>query len=98
MEIQEKLSHLPHWKATENNTAILREISFLDKKNGQSPFRNGLNFVEQAAELADEMNHHPDILLTYTKVEIRLTTHEKNGLTNIDFKLADAIEFLLSNL
>ncbi|MFQ5778146.1 MAG: 4a-hydroxytetrahydrobiopterin dehydratase [Terriglobia bacterium] len=51
-------------------------------------FRQALEFVQQVGELAEEQGHHPDITLSWGKVEIVLWTHKINGLTESDFILA----------
>ena len=52
-----------------------------------------INFVNLIADLAEEMDHHPDILISnYNKVTITLTTHSAKGLTENDFNLVEKIE------
>lgn len=51
-------------------------------------FRLALEFVQQVGTLAEEQEHHPDIALSWGKVEITLWTHKINGLTESDFILA----------
>ncbi|MGH9425257.1 MAG: 4a-hydroxytetrahydrobiopterin dehydratase [Terriglobia bacterium] len=55
-------------------------------------FREALKFVNRVGELAEEQRHHPDILLTWGKVEITTWTHKINGLTESDFILAAKID------
>jgi len=95
-QLQEKIATLPRWKLAGENTMLLREVSFLKKRNEASPFMNGLYFVQKVAVLAETLDHHPDIVLSYPKVEIKLTTHECNGLTDKDFQLAALIESVIS--
>jgi 4a-hydroxytetrahydrobiopterin dehydratase len=47
------------------------------------------------SEIAESQNHHPEFLSTYTKVQIRLVTHDADGLTHKDFELALAIDQLV---
>lgn len=54
----------------------------------------GANFVKKVAELSEKENHHPDIYLFYKIVEIELSTHEVNGLSENDFILAVKIDLL----
>ncbi|MFB6341529.1 4a-hydroxytetrahydrobiopterin dehydratase [Saccharicrinis sp. FJH62] len=49
-------------------------------------------FVDKIAELAQQQNHHPDILLGFKKVTISLTTHSASGLTANDFIMAAKID------
>lgn len=56
-------------------------------------FMAAIKFVNLIAELAEELDHHPDIFISnYNKVTITLTTHSANGLTKNDFDLAEKIE------
>jgi 4a-hydroxytetrahydrobiopterin dehydratase len=51
-------------------------------------FRRALEFVNQVAVLAEKSDHHPDIILSYRKVRLELSTHSDGGLTDKDFELA----------
>jgi 4a-hydroxytetrahydrobiopterin dehydratase len=51
-------------------------------------FRRALEFVNQVAALAEKSDHHPDIILSYRKVRLELSTHSDGGLTDKDFELA----------
>lgn len=57
-------------------------------------FKEAITFVNQVAELAEEANHHPDILINYNRVTLTLTTHDEGGLTRRDFALATKINQL----
>jgi len=57
-------------------------------------FREALNFVNSVGELAEVKGHHPDIFLTWGKVDITTWTHKINGLTESDFILAAKIDKL----
>ena len=48
--------------------------------------------MNQVGAVAEEMDHHPDVYLTWGKVRIQTWTHTVNGLTRKDFQLADKIE------
>ncbi len=54
-------------------------------------FNAGVEFVNRIAAAAQELNHHPDITLTYPEVGITLTSHDVNGLTKRDVELASQI-------
>ena len=49
-------------------------------------------FVNHVADLAEKMDHHPDILIQYKKVTLTLSTHSAGGLTALDFELAKKID------
>ncbi len=72
------------WDEKENK--LEREFVF-------SNFKQALSFVNKVGELAEEMDHHPDILLfDYKKVKISLTTHSKGRITESDYGLAEKID------
>jgi 4a-hydroxytetrahydrobiopterin dehydratase len=49
-------------------------------------------FVNKIAEAAEQANHHPDITINYSQVNISLSTHSESGVTQKDFHLAGAID------
>ena len=57
-------------------------------------YLDGIDFVNEVANLAEQENHHPDIEIGYCKVTISLTTHDAGGLTDKDYKLAKLIDDL----
>jgi 4a-hydroxytetrahydrobiopterin dehydratase len=81
-EIQERLTRVPGWQR--RGREITRSWSFPD-------FKGSLAFVNRVADLAEAMNHHPDIDIRYSKVTLTLTTHDAGGLTARDFALAEQI-------
>ena len=78
-EIQSRLGSLPEW--TESSGAIQRTYVFDD-------FNQSIAFVNKVAELAESADHHPDILIRYSKVTLTLSTHDAGGITEKDFDLA----------
>jgi 4a-hydroxytetrahydrobiopterin dehydratase len=54
-------------------------------------FATGLSIVNAIGAAAEEMNHHPDLTLRYTHVDIRLTSHDAHGVTDRDIRLGRAI-------
>lgn len=86
-QIKEKLSKLNGWEETSlgGQPTISRTY---ETKN----FLGGLGFVTRIAVLAEKAGHHPDILLTYPKVTVSLTTHDAGGLTDKDFDMAVEID------
>jgi len=81
-EIKAALKDIPEWELEKK--AIERTFEFDD-------FAEAMDFVNGVAELAEEMEHHPDIDIRYNKVLIALSTHSKGGLTEMDFDLAERI-------
>lgn len=55
-------------------------------------FATGARLVAAIAEVADELNHHPDLTLTYGAVEVRLSSHDAGGVTERDLELAHRID------
>jgi 4a-hydroxytetrahydrobiopterin dehydratase len=55
----------------------------------------GIMFAAGAGALADSLDHHPDLTVTYQKVNVQLTTHDAGGLTEYDFELARRIQTLV---
>ena len=58
-------------------------------------FKNGINLINQIGELADRLNHHPDVYLSYRKVVVKTYTHDVGGITEFDFELAKGISGLV---
>jgi len=74
------------WQHT--GDTLVRDLEFTD-------FAAAMWFVNRVAELAEERNHHPDILVHgWNKVRLTLSTHDAGGLTAADHALAAAIDAL----
>ena len=84
-EIDERLAGLEGW-----NTQGDR----LNKRFKFENFAAALAFVNKAGELAEAMNHHPDIQLGWGFAEFDITTHDRGGITDFDFALARQIQDL----
>ncbi len=88
-QVAEQLQTLPHW--TLQGDQIQRLLIFEN-------FANAMIFVNKVAEVAEEEEHHPDIQIAYNRVTLILTTHDANGLTQKDFKVARRINSLFGEL
>jgi 4a-hydroxytetrahydrobiopterin dehydratase len=77
---------LPDWKLIEEHH-IEKSFLFPD-------FRKALDFVNRAGEVAEEQGHHPDLALSWGKVDVKIFTHKIKGLTENDFILAAKIDRL----
>lgn len=55
-------------------------------------FASGIHWVTQVAEVADRMDHHPDIDIRWRTLVFRLSTHDAGGITVLDFALAREID------
>jgi len=85
-EIEEKLSSInSEWSIIDN--AVQRTFQFEN-------FVQAWAFMTAVALIAEKQKHHPDWKNVYNLVVIRLNTHDVNGITNKDFKLAKAIDAL----
>ncbi|HEY0371845.1 MAG TPA: 4a-hydroxytetrahydrobiopterin dehydratase [Thermoanaerobaculia bacterium] len=71
------------------------EDHHLQKEYTFPNFADALAFVNRIGAVAEEMDHHPEITLTWGRVGVRIWTHTVNGLTGKDFQLADKIEMRL---
>jgi len=55
-------------------------------------YLDGVEFVDAIARIADEEFHHPEIVIGWREVEVRLTTHDAGGITEADLDLAEQFE------
>jgi len=85
-EVNKKLDKLAVEWAVIDNVHLERIYEFEN-------FKLAIKFVNKVAKIAEDQNHHPDILIhDYKKVRIQTTTHDAMGLTVKDFKLANALD------
>lgn len=82
-EVENALIELPEWELQGRD--IVRIYEF---KN----FAEAMEFVNVVAALAEADKHHPDIDIRWNKVRLKLSTHSKGGLTQLDFDLAERID------
>ncbi len=85
-EIKELAVKLPGWKIS--NTEIEKKFSF---KN----FIEAFSFMTQVALICEKYNHHPNWDNVYSLVNIKLTTHDLGGISNLDQLLASEINKLI---
>ncbi|NRG17064.1 4a-hydroxytetrahydrobiopterin dehydratase [Rhizobiales bacterium] len=81
------LAELKGWSLAERRDAITRTFEF-------KTFVEAFGFMTRVALKAEKMNHHPEWSNVYGRVEITLSTHDAGGLTELDVKLAKAIDRL----
>jgi 4a-hydroxytetrahydrobiopterin dehydratase len=84
-ELQQALQKLPGWQ--KNGNAIERNFQFAN-------FVQAMDFVNQIAEAAEAVNHHPDIHISYNKVTMALVSHDSGGVTQRDIRMAGKINEL----
>jgi 4a-hydroxytetrahydrobiopterin dehydratase len=82
-QIEDKLSGLEGWE---------RSGDAIEKKFELDDFKGSVDFVNRITPEAEEMNHHPDLAISWNKVTVTVTTHSEGGLTEGDFELAKRID------
>lgn len=86
LEIEKKLLRFPDWEYFDN--AIHAEFEF-------DNFKDCFSAMSRIAFECEAQNHHPNWSNVYNVLKISLSTHDTNGVTNKDFKLAEAIELIV---
>jgi len=85
-DVIERLAEYQGWE--QQGHWLVKQFEFDD-------FAEALAFVNQVGEIAEELNHHPDIALqNYNEVALNLTTHDVEGITDKDFTFVDRVEEL----
>jgi 4a-hydroxytetrahydrobiopterin dehydratase len=79
---------LPEWRLAEGRDAIIRSFRFRD-------FSEAWGFMARVALLAEAQDHHPEWSNVWNRVEILLSTHDADGLSERDVRLAKAIDALI---
>ena len=83
------LAKLDGWSEVEARDAITKKFTFSD-------FNEAFGFMARAALIAEKLDHHPEWFNVYNRVDILLTTHDCNGLSERDVKLARQISGIRS--
>jgi 4a-hydroxytetrahydrobiopterin dehydratase len=81
------LAKLAGWREVEGRDAITKKFVFRD-------FNAAFGFMTRAALVAEKLDHHPEWFNVYKTVEVTLSTHDADGLTELDIKLAEAMDRL----
>jgi 4a-hydroxytetrahydrobiopterin dehydratase len=84
-EVGARLAEHPGWE--KSGSAIRKSF-----KRGD--FVGSVSFVQSLVEPAEEMNHHPDLEISWDTVTVSLSTHSDGGVTAADFELAAKIDAL----
>lgn len=82
--LTQAISNLDGWAMLENRPALYKKFVF---KN----FKQAFAFMTRCADLAEEMNHHPEWSNIYKTVEVTMTTHDAGGITELDLQTASAM-------
>jgi len=78
------LARLAGWSEVKGRDAITRKFEFRN-------FNEAFGFMSRAALMAEKLDHHPEWFNVYKTVEVTLSTHDAGGVTELDIKLAEAM-------
>jgi 4a-hydroxytetrahydrobiopterin dehydratase len=84
-DVKERLKDLDGWR---------QRGEYIVKSFDRGDFVGSVKFVDSLVKPAEEMNHHPDIAISWSQVEVAISTHSEGGLTENDFELAKQVEEL----
>ncbi len=84
-EIQKNLEKLDGWRV--ENGKLHKQFQF-------DNFVSAFGFMTQLALIAESMNHHPEWFNVYNRVTIDMSTHDADGITELDFKFAEHADTL----
>ncbi len=79
------LANLSGWADVAGRDAIGKKFDFKD-------FNQAFGFMARVALVAEKMDHHPEWFNVYKTVEVTLSTHDAGGVTDLDVKLAEAMD------
>ena len=88
-QIQVRLITHPSWRM--EDVWLARDLQFAD-------FEAAWQFMSHVADCAEQQDHHPNWYNVYSTVQIRLSSHDANGITERDFSLAESIDLYLANV
>lgn len=89
-DITNSLVERDGWEKVNNRDAISKTFQF---KN----FSQAFGWITRVALQAETMNHHPEWFNVWNRVEVTLATHDAGGVTELDLKLAAAMDKLISS-
>lgn len=84
-EVEERLASLDGWE---------RAGEAIEKRFKRGDFVGAVEFVQSLVAPAEEINHHPDVAISWDTVTVTIATHSEGGLTAADFELAAKIDSL----
>jgi 4a-hydroxytetrahydrobiopterin dehydratase len=79
------LARLNGWSEVKGRDAISKKFVFAD-------FNEAFGFMARVAMMAEKLDHHPEWSNVYKTVDVTLSTHDAGGLTELDIKLAEAMD------
>ncbi len=84
-EREQALARVPAWTLVNGRDAISRSFKFKD-------LNEAVGFMTRVALMAERMDHHPEWFNVWNRVDVTLSTHDAGGLTDLDIKLAAAMD------
>ncbi len=84
-EVEGRLAATDGWRVT--NDGLQKRFEFAN-------FSESLAFVNRVGEIAESSDHHPDITFGWGYAELRTITHDRGGITDVDFALVEKIDKL----
>lgn len=85
LDVDAVLAQLSGWTAAEGREAIVKTFRFKD-------FNQAFGFMTRIALAAEKLDHHPEWSNVYSRVEVLLATHDADGVTELDLKLAKLMD------
>ena len=85
--IETALKQLANWRYDDDSLSLEKEFEF-------KSYLKTISFVNAIAWLANKENHHPELVVSFNKCIVRLTTHDEGGVGEKDFSLAKKIDAL----
>ena len=85
-DLPRRLKKIPEWEIKKDR--LVRSLEF-------DEFMEGIDFINGVAEIAEDANHHPDIIVRYCTVKLSLITHDCGAISGRDFELAARIDTLI---
>ncbi len=87
LNIEKRSSLLENWSVLADHSLVAL-FEFED-------FKNALEFTVKVGLIAEEMQHHPEINLSWGRVALEITTNDQGGLTELDFLFAESVNKLV---
>ncbi|MFT4546462.1 MAG: 4a-hydroxytetrahydrobiopterin dehydratase [Verrucomicrobiales bacterium] len=85
-DLPRRMKRIPEWEIKKER--LVRVFEF-------DEYMDAIDFINGVAEIAEDANHHPDIIIRYTTVTLSLTSHDQAAITERDFELASRLNTLI---